>query len=156
MAFGPFGYLLKRWRRERELSQRKLAALAGINHSYINRLESRTKQSPSDKEVEKLARGLGLADRERWLLDYVARYARYQAYIDVEIIRYMLDHPAVTTKEFEWAVALQFRRSEKLDAQSFYACAGLILKLADLFFKHRDIRFRPRRRARPASKPSAH
>lgn len=58
-----FGTVLKRYREGRRVSQSKLAARAGFDHSYVSRLESGAR-TPTREAVQQLARALEL-DRVR-------------------------------------------------------------------------------------------
>lgn len=138
----PFGYLLHRLRVEKGLSQRKLGQLAGVDNAYIDRLEDRSKESPSEEIARKLAGALSLADREAWLLGFVARYREY---VDVGMIEYMLDHPAILSQEFSWAVAVKFRAPQKLDYPTLFNCARQVLELVDCYVSEDHSRFRSRR-----------
>lgn len=67
------GILLRDLRRERALNLRELAQLAGVDHAYIQRLETGTKSSPSDEVLGKLAKALRAPKREAEMLSYLAR-----------------------------------------------------------------------------------
>lgn len=54
-----FGSTLKRFREARRVSQSKLAARAGFDHSYVSRLESGSR-TPTRDAVEQLANALEL------------------------------------------------------------------------------------------------
>lgn len=54
-----FGTALKRFREGRQVSQSKLAARAGFDHSYVSRLESGAR-TPTREAVQQLARALEL------------------------------------------------------------------------------------------------
>lgn len=60
---GAFGRLLRRWRRERGLSQERLAELSGCDRSYLSRLE-RGVNAPSLTVAVELGRAFGLAPSE--------------------------------------------------------------------------------------------
>ena len=63
-----FGYALKKFREERNLNPRELGKLADIDPTYIYRLESGEKASPSEKTVDSLVRALKLSPRNAKLL----------------------------------------------------------------------------------------
>lgn len=55
-----FGQRIKELRKKQELTQEKLAELAGIDFSYLNMIES-GKKNPSLKRIAKLARILKIS-----------------------------------------------------------------------------------------------
>lgn len=127
----PFGYLLKRFREEQGLSQRKLGQLAGgISHAYIDRLETREKEHPTEQVAARLAVGLDLPSHEAWLLVFVAKYRQY---LDIGMVEYALEHPAITEEELSWAMAIRYRWPEKLDYPTLFACARLVRDLVESF-----------------------
>jgi transcriptional regulator with XRE-family HTH domain len=54
------GERLKEWRDKKELSQRRLASLARVDHAWINRLESGEKVNVSVWIIRRIARVLGV------------------------------------------------------------------------------------------------
>jgi transcriptional regulator with XRE-family HTH domain len=64
MAQSGLGMLLRKLREARNLSSRELGQLADINHTYIYRLETGEKQSPSSELLERLLRVLKARPRE--------------------------------------------------------------------------------------------
>ena len=74
-----FGYALRRFREERNLSLRELSKLCEIDHAYIYRLEKDEKTSPSDDVVDTLVRTLKLsAYRAKLLRSLVGMQANPQ------------------------------------------------------------------------------
>lgn len=71
MAQSGLGLLLRKLREARDLSSRELGQLADIDHTYIYRLETGEKQSPSDDLLTRLLRVLKADQREiemaQWL-----------------------------------------------------------------------------------------
>ena len=63
-----FGYALKRFREERDLSLRELGKLCEIDHAYIHRLEKDEKTAPSDQVIDSFVRNLKLSSRRARLL----------------------------------------------------------------------------------------
>lgn len=59
-----FGELLHQYRVARDVSQAALAARAGMDRSYVNRLEAGERGAPADATVDALARALDLTDPE--------------------------------------------------------------------------------------------
>jgi transcriptional regulator with XRE-family HTH domain len=66
LAAGPadFGELLRQYRAARGLSQAALAARAGLDRSYVNRMEAGERGAPAQAAAEALAQALDLADVE--------------------------------------------------------------------------------------------
>lgn len=71
MAQSGLGLLLRKLREARDLSSRELGQLADIDHTYIYRLETGEKQSPSGDLLTRLLRVLKAGQREiemaQWL-----------------------------------------------------------------------------------------
>ena len=59
-----FGELLKRYRLERGLNQAGLAARAGLDRSYVNRIEAGERGAPTEAGTDALVRALELSDPE--------------------------------------------------------------------------------------------
>lgn len=55
-----FGEMLKSLRKERKVSQRKLAELVGIDFTYISKIESGTMDPPAEDKILKIAEVLGV------------------------------------------------------------------------------------------------
>src|SRR5687768_15107975 len=58
---GGFGGYLHELRRERGLTARALAGLAGVHHTYVSKLERGDRQAPDEPVVEALAAALGVS-----------------------------------------------------------------------------------------------
>lgn len=54
-----FGKILKAFRTKKEISQRKLAELVGIDFTYISKIESGTMDPPAEDKIVKMAEILG-------------------------------------------------------------------------------------------------
>ena len=74
MGEGSLGILLQHLRSERRLSLRELAQLSGVDHAYIYRLETGTKEAPSNDVLSKLLRSLKAGKREVDILRYLAAH----------------------------------------------------------------------------------
>lgn len=131
----PFGYLLKRFRNEQGLSQRKLAEIIGRDHSYIERLETRKRKRPSAEIAAKLAVGLDLESHDAWLLVFVAKYGQY---LDIGMVEYALEHPTITEEELSWAMAIRFRWPESLDYPTLFGCARLVARVVEDFLSPKN------------------
>ena len=56
-----FGKRLKSLRREKKLTQEKLAGLADLEYKYIQRLEGKKPSSPTLNSLEKLAKAFDIS-----------------------------------------------------------------------------------------------
>ena len=84
MSIKTLGREIKKIRKEKGLSQRELSRLAGINHTYLSKIESgMVHYFPSETVIKDLARALG-TKREK-LAQYSDRIPKeaYRDYIDV-------------------------------------------------------------------------
>ena len=63
-----FGYTLRRFRENRNLSLREFGKLCDIDHAYIHRLEREEKTAPSEHVVDSFVRTLKLNPRRARLL----------------------------------------------------------------------------------------
>jgi len=61
---GDFGQFIRNLRLEKNISQRELAHLSGLNHSEISRIEGGSRPSPSPDSLAKLAPYLGVAHED--------------------------------------------------------------------------------------------
>lgn len=59
-----FGIALRRARTRAKLSQEQLADLAGLNRTYVNKIETGRIYRPEDENIEKLAAALGMTPDE--------------------------------------------------------------------------------------------
>lgn len=67
-----FGYALRKFREDRNLSLREFGKLCGIDHAYIHRLEKDEKTAPSEQVIESFIRALKLTPRRARLLRLLA------------------------------------------------------------------------------------
>ena len=73
MAQSGLGLLLRTLREIRGLSSRELGVLAEIDHTYIYRLETGEKQSPSEDYLARLLRVLKAQPREIEMAQYMMK-----------------------------------------------------------------------------------
>lgn len=73
MAQSGLGLLLRTLRENRGLSSRELGQLADIDHTYIYRLETGEKQSPSEEFLARLLRVLKAPAREVEMAQYMMK-----------------------------------------------------------------------------------
>lgn len=111
MAQPGFGFLLQKLREERGLSLRELGQLAEVDHAYIYRLETGSKESPSEEVLGKLIRGLKPAKREGQMLHYLAKHTETDASLVEEVLR----DPTVTYEIFSSVAGAAFRGAARPD-----------------------------------------
>ena len=63
-----FGYTLRRFREDRNLSLREFGKLCDTDHAYIHRLEREERTAPSERVVDAFVRTLKLTPRRARLL----------------------------------------------------------------------------------------
>ena len=80
-----FGYALKKFREERDLSLRELGKLCEIDHAYIHRLEKDEKTAPSEPVIDSFVRYLKLTPRRARLLRLLIGKSMNEELIDVFI-----------------------------------------------------------------------
>lgn len=76
-----FGEMLRRLRKEKDLTQAALAEQIGVTHVYISALERGDKPAPRLELVIALARSLGVDDAELWASARLEREERLVARI---------------------------------------------------------------------------
>lgn len=111
MAQPAFGLLLQRLREERRLSLRELGQLADVDHAYIYRLETGTKESPSDDVLGKLIRALKPPKREADMLRYLAKHTE----TDAALVEEVLKDTTVTYEIFASVAGAAFRGTVRPD-----------------------------------------
>lgn len=80
-----FGYLLRKFRNERRLSLRELSKLTGIDHTYIQRLESGQKESPSDQVTSSLITSLKLKGSKSNIFQWIVGKRLPESLVDLII-----------------------------------------------------------------------
>lgn len=115
MAQSGLGTLLRRLREARDLSSRELGQLANIDHTYIYRLETGEKQSPSDDLLARLLRVLRAKPRE-------LEMARFMMNNDVNPawVEHVLDSD-MTAEMFEMGATMRHRGSGRPDMEAIAA-----------------------------------
>jgi|SRR6478735_4848108 len=73
-AVTPFGIALRAARDNAKLSMSKLAVRAGLDHSYISRLEAGTREPPKPETLERITKALGLSQPEAEAIRMAAGY----------------------------------------------------------------------------------
>jgi transcriptional regulator with XRE-family HTH domain len=111
MAASPFGFLLRTIREETRLSLRELSDLSKVDHTYIFRLETGDKESPSEEVVNKLLKVLKPDQRRAELLRYLAQHPQ----ADLQLVEYAAKEPTVSLELFSAAAAISYRGAGRPD-----------------------------------------
>jgi HTH-type transcriptional regulator, competence development regulator len=116
MAQSGLGLLLRKLREARDLSSRELGQLADIDHTYVYRLETGEKQSPSDELLARLLRVLKADPR-------VIEMAQYAAANDVNAdwVAHVLSKPDLTAEMFEMGASMRHRGGARPDMETIEA-----------------------------------
>lgn len=80
-----FGYTLKKFREDRNLSLREFGKLCEIDHAYIHRLEKDEKTAPSNQVIDSFIRALKLTPRRARLLRLLVGKTVNEQLVDVFI-----------------------------------------------------------------------
>lgn len=111
MALVPLGETLRFCRERRELSLRETSQLSGVDHAYIQRLETGDKVSPSAEIVEKLIKALKPSPRNAQMIEYLVNYPDG----DPGLVRYVLADETIPMEVFEAAYTVRNRGVERPD-----------------------------------------
>jgi transcriptional regulator with XRE-family HTH domain len=90
------GIWLKDLRDRRGMSLREVAERSRVDHAYIYRLETGTKEAPSEDVVGKLISALTPPERDAEILRFLVDHTN----IDVKLIEFVRDDPAIDFEEF--------------------------------------------------------
>lgn len=90
------GIWLKDLRDRRSMSLREVAERSRVDHAYIYRLETGTKEAPSEEVVGKLISALTPPERDAEILRFLVDHTN----IDVKLIEFVRDDPAIDFEEF--------------------------------------------------------
>lgn len=80
-----FGYALKKFREDRNLSLREFGKLCEVDHAYIHRLEKAEKTAPSEQVIDSFSRALKLNPRRARVLHLLVGKTVHHSLIDVFI-----------------------------------------------------------------------
>jgi transcriptional regulator with XRE-family HTH domain len=116
MAQSGLGLLLRKLREARDLSSRARGPRADIDHTYVYRLETGEKQSPSDELLARLLRVLKADTR-------VIEMAQYAAANDVnpDWVEHVLSKPDLTAEMFEMGASMRHRGGARPDMDTIEA-----------------------------------
>ena len=80
-----FGYALRKFREDRNLSLREFGKLCEVDHAYIHRLEKDEKTAPSEQVIDSFVRALKLSPRRAGLLRLLVGKTVNEQLVDVFI-----------------------------------------------------------------------
>ena len=80
-----FGYALRKFREDRNLSLREFGKLCEVDHAYIHRLEKDEKTAPSEQVIDSFIRALKLSPRRARLLRLLVGKTVNEQLVDVFI-----------------------------------------------------------------------
>lgn len=115
MAQSGLGLLLRKLREARDLSSRELGQLADIDHTYIYRLETGEKQSPSDDLLTRLLRVLKADQRQIEMAQWLASNEA-----NPDWVAYTLGTD-MTAEMFEMGASMRHRGGARPDMQTIEA-----------------------------------
>jgi transcriptional regulator with XRE-family HTH domain len=111
MPESALGVLLRNLREKRKFSFRELGQLADVDHAYIYRLETGSKESPSAESLQKLTKALKADKRETDMLRFLAEHPDTAP----ALAALAIEDPGVTYDEFATAAGMAFRGTVRPD-----------------------------------------
>jgi HTH-type transcriptional regulator, competence development regulator len=115
MAQSGLGLLLRKLREARDLSSRELGQLADIDHTYIYRLETGEKQSPSNDLLTRLLRVLKADQREIEMAQWLTANEANPDWVEYTLGTDM------TGEMFEMGASMRHRGGARPDMQTIEA-----------------------------------
>lgn len=115
MAQSGLGLLLRTLREIRGLSSREVGQLANIDHTYIYRLETGEKQSPSEDYLTRLLRVLKAQPREVEIAQYMMKNEVNPDWVDHVLKTDM------TPEMFEMGASMRHRGGARPDMEAIEA-----------------------------------
>jgi len=115
MAQSGLGFLLRTLREARDLSSRELGQLAGIDHTYIYRLETGEKQAPSAELLTRLLRVLKARPREVEMAQFMMNNE-----VNPDWVEHVLPSD-LTAEMFEMGATMRHRGGARPDMESIEA-----------------------------------
>jgi len=111
MPESALGVLLRNLREGRKFSFRELAQLADVDHAYIYRLETGSKESPSPEALQKLIKALKADKRESDMLRFLAEHPN----TGPSLAALAVEDPSLTYDEFTIVAGMAFRGTARPD-----------------------------------------
>ena len=115
MAQSGLGLMLRKLREARDLSSRELGQLAEIDHTYIYRLETGEKQSPSEELLARLLRVLKAKAREVEMAQFMLNND-----VNPDWVEHVLATD-MTAEMFEMGATMRHRGSGRPDMEAIEA-----------------------------------
>ena len=111
MPESALGVLLRNLREGRKFSFRELAQLADLDHAYIYRLETGSKEAPSPEALQKLTKALKADKRDSDILRFLAEHPDTSP----ALAALAVEDPGVSYDEFTTAAGMAFRGTARPD-----------------------------------------
>ncbi len=115
MAQSGLGMLLRRLREARDLSMREVGQLADVDHTYVFRLETGEKQSPSEELLARLLKVLRAKHREVEMAQFMMNNAVNPGWVDHVLPTDM------TAEMFEMGASMRHRGAGRPDMAAIEA-----------------------------------
>ena len=125
-----FGALLKRFREERKFTLRELEKLSEVDHSYIHRLETGEKTSPSEDTVKALTRALKLDSRKALILKCLVNRSAPD-----DLVEIVLDEPEHDLADFESVTAMSHRGTRPKTKEDWRRLLNMVRETREEFEK---------------------
>lgn len=122
MAQSGLGLMLRKLREARDLSSRELGQLAEIDHTYIYRLETGEKQSPSEELLTRLLRVLKAKSREIEMAQFMLKND-----VNPEWVEHFLATD-MTAEMFEMGATMRHRGGGRPDMKAIEARVRKVLE----------------------------
>ncbi len=90
------GTWLKDLRERRSMSLREVADRSRVDHAYIYRLETGTKEAPSAEVVDKLIAALTPPERDAAILRFLVNHTN----LDVKLVEFVRSDPSISFDQF--------------------------------------------------------
>ena len=117
MAQTGLGTALRKLRERRTLSLREMSQLSAVDHTYVHRLETGEKSSPSDELVGKLLKVLKPSERDAEIVKWLTAHSD----TDAELVSYVLDDPNIGVEVFTAAAGVRHRGTVRPDPATLIA-----------------------------------
>ncbi len=127
MSQPALGYLLRHLRESRRDSLRDVSKVADVDHAYLYRLETGSKEAPSEEVLTKVIKALKAEPREAEMLRYLAKHNE----TDPALVECVLADKSVTFEEFSAAAGAAFRGTVRPDYPKLIARVRRMLSMED-------------------------
>lgn len=105
------GLALKTLRERTTMSLRELGQLSSIDHTYVYRLETGEKTSPSSDLVDKLLNVLKPGKRDEEMVSWLVAHPE----ADPKLVEFVLQDPTISVEVFSAAAGMRHRGTARPD-----------------------------------------